>query len=195
MAKITFRALAALVCVAAVASASMWTAALAADRAVPAAKATVGKGKGPASKAAAKAGKHAFVGAGKCKLCHLPYHKAWLETDHAKAFTLLKGDKKEDRDKNCLRCHTTGTGVGGYDPAKTTPDLKGVQCEACHGPGADYIKVMADLAKAKAAGLTYPVPESVCVGCHNKQSPTFKGFDFETYLAKGVHVVKTARKK
>jgi len=139
--------------------------------------------------------RHAYVGVGKCKMCHMPYFKAWSETGHAKAFNLLKPDKNEDENKKCLKCHTTGFGLGGYALGKTTPDFRGVQCEACHGPGADYMKVMKDEAKARAAGLVYPVPESVCIGCHNKESPAFKAFDYKTALAKGVHKVKKETEK
>lgn len=141
--------------------------------------------------------KHDYVGVGKCKMCHMPYFKAWSETGHAKAFDLLNAEKKEDKDKKCLKCHTTGMGQGGYDAAKETPDFKGVQCEACHGAGADYLKmsVMKDPKAAKAAGLVSPVTEEVCVKCHNKESPTFKGFDFEKFKAKGIHTVKKETKK
>jgi hypothetical protein len=48
---------------------------------------------------------------------------------------------------------------------------KGVDCEYCHGPGADYIplKVMKDPAAARAAGLVIPGKER-CVKCHPKWS-------------------------
>jgi hypothetical protein len=135
---------------------------------------------------------HTYVSVAKCKMCHVPYFKAWAETPHAKAFDPLKPANKEDKNPKCLKCHTTGFGTGGYDAAKAAPDFKGVQCEGCHGAGADYMKIaiMKDPAKAKAAGLTYPVPESVCLKCHNKESPNFKGFDYAKFLAKGVHKVE-----
>jgi len=45
--------------------------------------------------------------------------------------------------------------------------MAGVQCEACHGPGADYKKmsVMKDLEKAKANGLVV-ANQTTCDGCH-----------------------------
>ena len=140
----------------------------------------------------AKATGHAYVGVAKCKMCHMPYFKAWAATPHATAFDRLKPANKEDKNPKCIKCHTTGFGTGGYDVAKTALDFKGVQCEVCHGAGADYMKIpiMKDPAKAKAAGLVYPVSESVCVKCHNKESPNFKGFDYAKYVAKGVHKVE-----
>jgi hypothetical protein len=146
----------------------------------------------PAVKDTVKAASHAYISVAKCKMCHMPYFKAWAETPHAKAFDRLKPANKEDKNPKCLKCHTTGLGAGGYDTAKAALDFKGVQCEACHGPGTDYMKmaIMKDPAKAKAAGLVYPVPESVCVKCHSKESPNFKGFDYAKYVAKGVHKVE-----
>ena len=142
----------------------------------------------------AKAQTHAYAGVAKCKLCHLPYFKAWTATPHAKAFAVLDSTKKENQDPKCVKCHTTGFGKGGYTIGKSLVDFKGVQCEVCHGPGADYMKVMKDPAKAKAAGLIAPT-QDVCVGCHSKESPNFKGFDYATYLAKGVHKVPKEVKK
>jgi hypothetical protein len=148
----------------------------------------------PAASATAKTPAHAYTGVGKCKLCHMPIYKAWAATPHAKAFSALDSTKKENQDPKCVKCHTTGFNKGGYTMAKSVVDFKGVQCEVCHGPGADYLKVMKDPVKAKAAGLIMP-NQDVCVGCHNKESPNFKGFDYAAYLAKGVHKVPAAAKK
>ena len=137
-----------------------------------------------------KAPVHGYVGVKTCKMCHMPYFNAWKDSTHAVAFDLLSADKKEDANPKCLKCHTTGFGRGGYEVGKSSPDLRNVQCEACHGPGKDYVSVMKDLEKARARGLVYPVTESVCVICHNKESPTFKGFDFRRYVAEGVHKVQ-----
>jgi hypothetical protein len=150
-----------------------------------------------AAKDTTEAVKHAYVGVGKCKMCHMPYFKAWEATGHAKAFDLLNAEKKENTNSECLPCHTTGFGAGGYETGKDKPDLKGVQCEACHGAGADYMKmsVMKDHDQSVKAGLVSPVGEAVCVGCHNKKSPTFKGFDLKEYMAKGVHKVEKKTEK
>jgi hypothetical protein len=136
--------------------------------------------------------KPTFVGADKCKLCHLSQHQTWLKSKHAQALQVL-GDKRND--PSCLPCHTTGL-TGPKDPAAS--DLGGVQCEACHGAGSLY-KSPALMSKTKytqrpeqarkdviAAGLTLP-DEKVCTSCHNSKSPTFKGFDFATYREKIKH--------
>ncbi len=136
--------------------------------------------------------KPAYVGADKCKVCHLPQHAIWLKSKHAKALEVL-GEKRSD--PQCLPCHTTGL-AGPKDPAAA--DLSSVQCEACHGPGSLYkspllmskTKYTQNPAQARtavlAAGLTLP-DEKVCTGCHNPKSPTFKGFDFSAYREKIKH--------
>ena len=45
---------------------------------------------------------------------------------------------------------------------------KPVECETCHGNGADYMKmsIMKDVAKAKEAGLNIPTMETCTATCH-----------------------------
>ena len=125
--------------------------------------------------------KHEFVGATKCKICHKPVYKAWLESGHAKTFDALTDEEKKK--KECIGCHITGQAAEGEL-------LGGVQCEACHGPGSDYKspKIMskkkwtADREAAKEAaieaGLVYPTEEN-CKRCHKKEgNPNYKPFDF-----------------
>lgn len=133
-----------------------------------------------------------FVGASKCKMCHMPQHKTWMESSHAKAFEVLKPE--DQKNAECLSCHTTGQGQAAAEGA----DLKGVQCEACHGPGSEYksMKIMSKKAYAAdrdaahkaavAAGLLIP-DEGTCTKCHNEKSPTFKGFDFASAKEKIKH--------
>ncbi len=123
--------------------------------------------------AAAAVAAPTYIGADKCKLCHKLQFDSWSKTKHAKAFDSLKPEEKAK--KECVDCHVTA--------GRT--DLPGVQCEACHGPGSDYkaINIMKDKAKAIAAGMRIPT-EKDCVVCHNKKSPTFKGFNFAESVKK-----------
>jgi len=104
-----------------------------------------------------QAGDHAYVGADKCKMCHKVEYTSWENTGHAKATEVAKASTERQFSADCLKCHATNS-----DEA-----MAGVQCEACHGPGADYKKmsIMKDLEAAKANGLIIPTQET-CNGCH-----------------------------
>lgn len=99
----------------------------------------------------------AYVGVKVCKGCHYVQYLSWQETSMANAFELLKpGVRAEEKlkagldpnkdythDRKCIGCHTTGYGkAGGFVGLEFTPDLVGVQCEMCHGPGSEYVKIM-----------------------------------------------------
>lgn len=153
---------------------------------------------------AAAAASHKFVGADKCKMCHnapakgaqfakwaaSPHARAWqtLASEEAKKVAAAKGIADPQKADACLRCHVTAHGVAQEQLAEKYKASDGVSCESCHGPGGDYWKmeIMKDRAKSVAAGMIVP-DESTCKGCHNPDSPTFKGFDFEQALEKVAH--------
>lgn len=116
-------------------------------------------------------------------------------------------DYTRDKGETCLKCHTVGYGEsGGYaipDPedkkaVRKARNLEGIGCECCHGPGSEYIKVFGDIMRSKrkykveelyAAGLR-KVDESVCITCHNDESPNFnpgEPFDYEKMKNDGSH--------
>ena len=121
-----------------------------------------------------------YIGAKKCKKCHIKQNKTWKKTKHASTWDLLpeayrKDEAVDEQGKACVSCHMTGYGKPG-GPATMAEGqetkLEGTQCEACHGPGSAH----ADLAKEHKG--KDPVPEVVtksiskvlegaCVGCHN----------------------------
>ena len=133
-----------------------------------------------------------YIGAKKCKICHLKQFKSWGKTAMAGSFENLKaGAKAEEKkkagidpdkdytaDPECLKCHTTGYGKpGGFTTFEETPKLAGVQCEGCHGPGGDYSNIMKKdkkykLVSVKDAGLIIPSEdEKGCMECHGSDSP------------------------
>ena len=149
---------------------------------------------------------HAFIGASKCRVCHMSKKKGaqygvWKESKHAQAYQTLtteeanavagkagKGDKPPAENPACLKCHVTG-----WDAPAELKDTKydqteGVTCEGCHGPGKDYFKisVMKDREQAIQKGLVIPKKES-CLTCHSKESPTYKPFDYDTFWSKIAH--------
>jgi hypothetical protein len=149
-------------------------------------------------------GNHKYVGVKKCSMCHKSeskgnQHGQWLSTKHAKAYeTLATPAAQETAAKagvsgnpqeaaQCVKCHITGYGqenLWGEGFVKAD----GVQCEACHGAGSDYmpISVMKDKAKSIELGLVVPSKE-VCVKCHNPESPNYKEFNYDEFYKKITH--------
>ena len=129
---------------------------------------------------APQAGDHANIGADKCgKMCHKVQYTSWLETKHAKSWDTLQNSDMA-KDDSCNGCHTLSA------------EFAGVQCESCHGPGADYksMSVMKDVAKATEAGLVAKPGEAFCKKCHNPDSPTYKEFNYAEAVKTGIHDFK-----
>jgi len=153
-----------------------------------------------------------YLGPGQCKACHPKQYDSWEKTRMANSFSVLRpGEKAEEKrlagldpaadythDAACLPCHTTGYGlVGGFISIERTPDMAGVTCESCHGPGGSYANAVMTLdkpefttAEARKSGLVYPPTEEVCRACHNSKSP-FVGkdytFDYPERVKLGTH--------
>jgi hypothetical protein len=154
-----------------------------------------------------------YMGAGKCMSCHKSeaggdQYGHWLESKHAHAFEVLAtkeakaqaqkvGIEEPQKAEQCLRCHVTGFGQPEEAFNKGFKPELGVQCESCHGPGELHVKArFAAAAKAKDGKLEPPPageiltrpPATTCAGCHNKESPNFKGFCFQTFSKKIRHL-------
>ena len=134
-----------------------------------------------------------FAGVKSCKKCHRKVWKSWKGSTMATSFEILKPGERADikkkagldpqkdytKDATCLPCHTTGYGkAGGFVSMEATPAMAGVGCEACHGPGEAYNKVMKKHSRTYTeeevthAGLQNP--KESCTVCHNEKSPTRK---------------------
>ncbi len=146
-----------------------------------------------------------YVGVKKCAMCHKAAnlgaaYTIWEKTAHAQGFMVLKSKAADDIAKKkglktaaaespeCLKCHVTGAGT-----APGVVKEEGVTCEACHGAAEKYLMIHnkkdeASKAKAKEAGFVMDAQNGkLCEGCHNAQSPTFKGFKFAESWAKIKH--------
>jgi len=78
----------------------------------------------------------------KCGLCHADKAADWSGTAHARAWDDLQASG--DTSTSCEPCHTVnanGNWVTGAAGFVAVPDsvYHDVQCESCHGPGADHI--------------------------------------------------------
>ncbi|MBT4838667.1 MAG: hypothetical protein HON94_15130 [Methylococcales bacterium] len=125
-----------------------------------------------------RSGESPFVGAKKCKACHLQQYKIWKKSPHSQAMdSLIQVDKSLD--PNCIKCHSVGfEKEGGYLDDMLTFHLGNVQCESCHNAGRDHLKSSLKTESLKADKTT-------CLQCHNHQhSPAF---DFEKYWSKIKH--------
>jgi len=148
---------------------------------------------------------HKFVGVKKCSMCHKSEAKGnqygqWLASKHSKAYETLASPGAQEAAKKagitenpqesavCLECHTTGYDADSGLLGEGFIKAEGVQCEACHGAGGDYLSlsVMKDKAKAIGAGLIIPTKE-LCLKCHNSKSPTYKDFNFNEYYPEVAH--------
>jgi len=101
------------------------------------------------------------IGSAACAACHGETHQDWLGTAHAKALGSLRPDKGLF-DPQCLQCHTTAPGRGGYVSEKETPEYAGVGCESCHGPS----RAHAEAPLSKERPRTPGKPAETCRICH-----------------------------
>ena len=142
-----------------------------------------------------------YAGAMACGKCHRgpmlgnqwsvwrmsPHSGAWavLGTPKAREIARKKGIGDPQSSSECLKCHTTtlsSARLAGFSPDE------GVGCEACHGPGSEYMPdaVMRDKRAAAQAGLRIATRES-CLRCHQAHQ---EKFDFDAAMKKIAHPTK-----
>ena len=153
---------------------------------------------------------HDFVGV-PCGRCHAQQLRWWRSDPHSQAADPLRQDLAgaiaiaraygiAENDvargtETCMWCH--GTIVS--NPARRV--RAGVGCQACHGPGADYLKVheVAGYRESLALGLTDlrdpKTQAATCAGCHyltdpgliDAGHPSGAGFDIVAAKVRMVH--------
>jgi hypothetical protein len=101
-----------------------------------------------------------YAGATACAKCHEAEYAQWMTTGHAGAFKTLL-DRHRHFQPKCVSCHVVGYGTShGYKLGAPEQTLANVQCEVCHGPGADHVQA------PTTANIRLQVPEKVCLECH-----------------------------
>lgn len=107
-----------------------------------------------------------------CAQCHKAEYETWKKSRHSHAFAALEA-KQRTFDGNCVGCHSLGFREEGFVSIKATPQFANVQCESCHGPGAEHVKA------PTAGNYKTPPRNQSCMGCHDRDnSPDFV---FEKY--------------
>lgn len=137
----------------------------------------------PGGRAPADQWDDSVIGAAACGSCHQDQYRDWLATPHARAWSVLGPAERED--PRCVGCHTTSD----------RPGARGVQCESCHGPGADYWPdfVMRDRPLAGALGLKKGDSAAVCARCHTPDTPAILPFDIRRALPRVRHQPSVSR--
>jgi len=109
-----------------------------------------------------------------CVECHEEEVSGWKTTPHAHAFETLKeqGEEKQSA-QGCVKCHVVGFEKdGGFIDMELTPELKDVQCEACHGPGRQHAE------SEDPADILVKPDAMLCRTCHTEGQD--KNFDYES---------------
>ena len=116
-----------------------------------------------------------YVGWKNCETCHPEIAGSWQNTRHAKAIESLKKSKQETLPA-CVKCHVTGYEKdGGFIDNELTPEMAGVQCEVCHGPGSDHVEIWEEVYPKKTltpeqqGRAQLPIPNvDNCLKCHQQ---------------------------
>lgn len=104
-----------------------------------------------------------FVGSEKCAMCHSMQVQQWRTTSHARAYKTLLDAHRHFYPK-CIVCHVVGYGMhDGYKIGDGENDMANVNCEICHGPGADHI------ASPTRTRIRLKPEERTCLECHNSE--------------------------
>jgi len=128
-----------------------------------------------------------YASAAACKTCHEKEYQVWQKSAHARAIESLKLEHNH-YNKDCLPCHVTGFDMDrGYVNLLRTPELAGVQCEACHGISSDHARDPVHVHPGLGVYQLdrHKVKQTSCTRCHSEdRSP---GFAFDVYWSKIAH--------
>lgn len=102
-----------------------------------------------------------FIGSKTCGECHEAPYAKWLDVRHHNAMqTLIEQDRHQDPE--CVRCHSVGMAYEtGFRSMEATPELAGVGCEMCHGPGGNHIT---------NTELEFKTTFTACAQCHDSEN-------------------------
>ena len=113
-------------------------------------------------------GEPRYVGSRACRECHgeqyASYRKNAKKAHSWESVALMAPKLKPQELKGCYHCHTTGYGKpGGFVSPQSTPHLRNLGCEACHGPGSRHV------ASEDPADIKGKLEIADCLVCHNRE--------------------------
>lgn len=79
----------------------------------------------------------AYQGDYACGACHVEEAQSWNLSHHAVAYRTLWTQERTS-EPECVGCHVTGMGEGGFEMGHDGSVFAGVGCEACHGPSGPH---------------------------------------------------------
>lgn len=136
-----------------------------------------------------------YLGQAVCAQCHGDIAAKLAPSKHMQAYQTLVGKGKQAT--SCAKCHTLGYNrPSGWnaieDRDKAQWDLRGVQCENCHGPGEYHVLLQQgqpapeDLLRRGRDGQgLIPASAATCVQCHDHENSPH--FQFITFWPRIVH--------
>lgn len=111
-----------------------------------------------------------YVGAERCKMCHLAQYRHWRTTRMSNSWARAQGDTAADG--ACAQCHATGHGrPNGFRSAAESPNLLNVQCEVCHGPGSAHVALPVSNRDSETRRGTINRNRTECAACHESDLP------------------------
>lgn len=107
-----------------------------------------------------------FVGTGGCQGCHGDKFEAYQTTAHSSAYDTIAAFGNA----SCFPCHTVGNGqISGFIDPVSTPWLKHVGCESCHGSGGAHKYGDHDMVHPAVS-----IDPKICGSCHTDvHHPTY----------------------
>lgn len=118
-----------------------------------------------------------YISSRACAQCHQAQYIQWANSGHAHATDKLP-PRWVEFEASCLNCHATGQRTEASGKV-VLAGLQSVQCEQCHGPGAEHLQK-----PGKGYGHINNV-QAMCAACHTAEvSPKF---EFQAAWAKIKH--------
>ena len=109
-----------------------------------------------------------YVGSGQCSNCHASINSQYAHQIMGQNAPAPASYSMSGASKTCYGCHVVGaTQTSGFISISATPNLDGIGCEDCHGPGSKHVASHGDIRQ-----ITRVPPDKTCWTCHGDRDPT-----------------------